>query len=302
MTLQNEQLGLVFDRNTGTLTAIENRLTGETYGVQGDEFEVEAVQFHTGFADAKLVGLAVEGKTLTASYQSETSGVTAGLSSSAVRTVGQANRGTLLTIHVRYTLRGHFAEKELTLTCGRNCGLKKVVVSRPTFSGPNLQIVAYRYPKFGRKPGEEPCCTFFGRTAKGGFFTGLELPFDASSVKWQRSGIGVRTESENGRRRETDVRAGVFRRLPSRASRTKQRPSYALPSESEAMVAMTSAILGPPRFGLVPMACGWHSEMEHGPYTEKFGGRRHEIARFSGRVRHRLGLATAIPGAARRRR
>ena len=42
-----------------------------------------------------------------------------------------------------------------------------------------------------------------------------------------------------------------------------------LPSESAAMVAMTSAILGPSRFGLVPMACGWHSEMEHGTYTEQ---------------------------------
>ena len=35
------------------------------------------------------------------------------------------------------------------------------------------------------------------------------------------------------------------------------------------MVAMTSAILGPPRFGLVPMACAWHSEMEQGTYTEQ---------------------------------
>jgi hypothetical protein len=37
-----------------------------------------------------------------------------------------------------------------------------------------------------------------------------------------------------------------------------------LQAESDAMVAMTSVILGPPRFGLVPMACGWHSEMEQG--------------------------------------
>jgi hypothetical protein len=42
-----------------------------------------------------------------------------------------------------------------------------------------------------------------------------------------------------------------------------------LPSESEAMVGMTSAILGPPRFGLVPMACGWHSEMEQINLTEQ---------------------------------
>ena len=39
-----------------------------------------------------------------------------------------------------------------------------------------------------------------------------------------------------------------------------------LPSESEAMVAMTSAIMGPPRHGLVPMACGWWCEFEQGTY------------------------------------
>ena len=152
--LQNEQLGLVFDRNTGTLTAIENRLTGETYGVQGDEFDVEAVQFHTGFADAKLVGLAVEGKTLTASYQSSD-----------------------LTIQARYTLRGHFAEKELTLTCGRNCGLKKVDcepadVFRPQLADRRLPLSkvwakARRRAVTARSSGERP---------KGAFSPGWKFP------------------------------------------------------------------------------------------------------------------------------
>lgn len=57
---------------------------------------------------------------------------------------------------------------------------------------------------------------------------------------------------------------GVYRR----GQHDKETTGHALPSESEAMVAMSSAILGPPRFGFAPMACGWHSEMEHGPYTE----------------------------------
>ena len=35
------------------------------------------------------------------------------------------------------------------------------------------------------------------------------------------------------------------------------------------MVAMTSAILGPPRFGLVPMVCGYHSEFELGTSTKQ---------------------------------
>ena len=53
---------------------------------------------------------------------------------------------------------------------------------------------------------------------------------------------------------------GVYRRRPQDEER--EGPA-ACRSESDAMVAMTSAILGPPRHGLVPMACGWHSEMSH---------------------------------------
>ena len=52
---------------------------------------------------------------------------------------------------------------------------------------------------------------------------------------------------------------GVYRRQPQDV----EEKDLPLGSESDAMVAMTSAILGPPRHGLVPMACGWHSEMSH---------------------------------------
>ena len=244
VALQNDRLGAVFDRQTGTLKAIENKLAGETYQIEGDRFDVEAVQFHTGFAAARLVGLSLDKKTLTAQYRSND-----------------------LSIQARYSLRGHFVEKELTLTCGRNCGVKKVVVSRPAFSGPAVQMVAYRYPKFGRKPGEEPECTFFGRTAKGGFFTGLELSFDASSVNGNAVALGFAPSLKMAAGEKLVCEPayfGVYRR----GSQDKETAGSPLPSESEAMVAMTSAILGPPRFGLVPMACGWHSEMEHGPYTE----------------------------------
>jgi hypothetical protein len=119
--LENDWLGLVFDRKTGTLRAIENKLTGERYRLQGDEFEVEAVQFHANLCDAKLVGLTVEGDTLKADYQSRD-----------------------LAIQSRYTLRGHFVEKEMTLTSPRDYGLKKLILGRPTFSCPDLRIVSHR--------------------------------------------------------------------------------------------------------------------------------------------------------------
>ena len=58
---------------------------------------------------------------------------------------------------------------------------------------------------------------------------------------------------------------GVYRRDPL----DDEKQDLPLSSESAAMVAMVSTILGGPRFGLVPMACGWHSEMAHDTYTEQ---------------------------------
>ena len=158
-TLDSDEMRLVFDRSTGTLSAIKNKLTEETYNVGGDRFDIEAREFRVGLADTKLVGMIVEGNSLTANYQS-------------------AN----LNVQTRYTLRGHFAEKQVILTSPRPCGLKCVVVSHATLA-PGLRLVGYRYPKYGRQPGEEPNCTIFGRTAKGGMFAGLEIPFDSSFAK-----------------------------------------------------------------------------------------------------------------------
>ena len=92
--LQSDRLGLVFDRKAGTIKAIQNKLTAETYLVEGDEFDVEALQFRVGLADTKLVDLAVERNTLKAVYDSSD-----------------------LTIEVLYTLRDHFVEKQMTPYC-----------------------------------------------------------------------------------------------------------------------------------------------------------------------------------------
>jgi hypothetical protein len=245
LRLENGRIGLSFDRKTGTLAAIENKLAGETYEVRGDECGIDAVEFRTAFADLKLASLERQGEAVKVRYQ-----------------------GGGITVDVAYTLHGenHFAEKRLTLTCDRNYGLKKVVVSRLTFSGPSLQLVPYRYSKHQRAPGTEPNCTFFGRTVKGGFFAGLEMPFDASSVKQSevvlqfapslKVAAGAKVAFE-------PAYFGVYRRGPY----DRQQPDAPLRSESDAMVAMTSDKLGPARFGLVPMVNGWGSEMEHGEYT-----------------------------------
>jgi hypothetical protein len=41
LRLENGRMGLSFDRKTGTLTAIENKLTGETYQIRGDECDID---------------------------------------------------------------------------------------------------------------------------------------------------------------------------------------------------------------------------------------------------------------------
>lgn len=265
LRLENNKLALRFDAASGTLTAIENKLTDESYGVSGDEFAIEAVEFGIKFAQFTLKTMRRSGDTLTARYE-----------------------GGAMTVEVAWTLRHdhHFAEKRMTLTARRDYGLKKIVLSRPMFSATGLNIVSYRYPQFGRSPGTEPLCTYFGRTAKGGFFTGVEMPFDASSLNGQQVTLGYAPslKVKAGEKHVCEpAYFGVYRRRPAdelppghppiRSAHGKPQPAASevlpLPSESDAMVAMTSAILGPPRHGLVPMACGWHSEMQHGTYADE---------------------------------
>lgn len=194
LRLDNDLIGMSFEKRTGTLEAIENKLTGEIYRISGDTFGVEADEFMIGFDEVRINTLKKEGNKFFASY-----------------------RSGVMAIDVIYILgdKNHFAEKKIILRCDRAYGLKKVVLSHSAFSASGLRLFPYRYPKFGREPGEEPCLTLFGRTSRGGFFAGVAMPFDAS-----------------------------FYEGP------------------EAVFAY------PPRFGLVPMANGWHSEMEKYTYTE----------------------------------
>ena len=247
LRLENCRISLSFDRKSGALTAIGNKLTAEIYGICGDEWEVDAVEFHAKSADGKLASLSCQGEVVTARYASDR-----------------------ITVEVTYTLHGenHFVEKQLVLTGSGMYGLKKVTVSRPTFFCPGLQMVPYRYPKFGHAPGREPECTFFGRTAKGGLFTGLEYSFDSSALK----GDNVILELAPGLKMRAGEKLlcepayfGVYQHGPF----DKETQDLPLQSESDAMVAMTSAILGPPRFGLVPIMNGWMSQTERGESTEQ---------------------------------
>ena len=94
------------------------------------------------------------------------------------------------------------------------------------------------------------------------------MPFDASTHKDRQVTLGYAPSLKVAAGEKLDCEPayfGVYRRRPL----DEEKKDLPLSSESEAMVAMASTVLGPPRFGLVPMACGWHSEMEQGTYTEQ---------------------------------
>ena len=260
LRLANRHLALSFDRASGSLVALENRVARETYAIAGDAFTVEAEGFTVRQADARTVSVRRREGSLHVRYEA----------------------GPML-VEVECTLRrGHaFAEKRMTLTCDRDYALRRVVLSQPSFAAAGLEVVCYRYPKFGRPPGTEPLCTYFGRTACGGFYTGVELPFDDSVLNGREVALAYRP-SLKVRAGETltcePMYLGVYRR--GRVDEQAAGPAVGdsppgegevlpLPSESEAMVAMTSALLGPPRHGLVPMACGWHSEMQQHSYADE---------------------------------
>jgi hypothetical protein len=255
LILENGKIKLSFNEN-GTLTAMDNKLTGETYQIRGDEFSVATENYRFYLSDTRLSSIELKDESLEAQY-------------------GLAG----FTIDVKYTLEGedNFAEKQITLTTGFHYGLKDLVISKATFYVPELRIVPYRYQKN---------VTYFGRTKRGGFFTGVELPFDDSSVSGNEISMGYVPSLKVKANEEVEsepVYFGVYKRYSGEHEITA--PPFIFPihrypgtpdlkviplrSESEAMVAMTSKILGPPRHGLIPMACGWHCEMEHFAYTEE---------------------------------
>ncbi len=263
--LENDKLALRYDAASGTLVAVDNKLAGETYAADGDEVAVEASEFALEFSQLKCEAVQAATDTLIAHFRSER-----------------------MNVKVAWSLRPnqHFAEKRITLIPASNCALKKVVLSRFTVAADGLKIAAYRYPQFGRPPGTEPNSTFFGRTAKGGFFTGLEMAFDASSLDDRRVTLAYSPSLKVKAGEEVvcePVYFGIYQRRPAddlppanppiRSALGEPQPTTAevlpLPSESDAMVTMTSAILGPPRHGLVPMACGWHCDMEQYTYADE---------------------------------
>jgi hypothetical protein len=298
LILENAALRLEFDSEAGTLRSAVNRLTDERYDISGDEFTIETVAFCRSQTDMPLRGFTATNENIEALYTDSD-----------------------LSVKVTYQLNpaDHFFQKHLEITFVRDEALKRVVVSRPILGRNGLEIICYRHPdyewvsdyvyarhgqNFHRAPDTIPTRTFFGRTDTGGFFTGLEMPFDNSSVSHGKVVMGyapnIKVRANELLRSESmyfgvygrgacDDRVSEWRPIPAgeiirqsegsgfdgaeaaglaaNANRAKNASSETqgplpLPSESAAMSAMASVILGPPRHGMMAFANGWHGQME----------------------------------------
>jgi hypothetical protein len=282
--IENAALRLEFNRQAGGLVAITSKLTGETYAVTGDAFALETTAFRRGQPEMRQVEWTATAERVTARYTDAD-----------------------LTVEVAYGLRpgDHFFQKRMALSFAADAGIKQITLSHPEVALAGLERVCLRHPDFEwvldyaqakhgyrpvRPPESEPSRTFFGRTDKGGFFAGMEVPYDNSRLAGTAMHLGYapNLKVKAGERLECEpMYFGVYRRgeydrraaewkpaapavllgqaVPPGAPAAPAKP-LPLPSESAAMTAMASAILGPPRHGLMALACGWHCQMEQAAY------------------------------------
>ncbi len=237
VVMENGFLRLTFSGTTGAMVEIENKLTKEVINVSGDSFEVVAEEFTLTSMTLRLQAVRKRsGELVEATYSS------GGRSVVAAYRMGSQN---------------HFCEKQLTITSTCRYKLKSLVVSKLSFSGTELKFIRYPY---------QENVVYFARSVKGGLFTGLELPFDTSSL----TGDGTVTlgyqPSLKVQSNEVLDSEPVFVGIYKRSTGDEEKPNLPLSSESDAMVSMASLIMGPPRHGLVSLACGWWCEMEHDTY------------------------------------
>ncbi len=236
-TLESESLHLAFDRETGLLTGVQNKLSGENLRVHGDDFEVAAQEFSLSPGNMRLKSLQKPSpEVVEATYESD---------------------GRQVAVSYKLGDKNHFMEKQLAVDSPSAFRLKTLVVSKLGFSGTDLKMVKYPYLKN---------VTYFGRTEKGGIFLGVELPFDASSLDGNGTVTLGYQPSLRVKAKEQLASEPVYLGVYKKRTAEKEDADLPLTAESAAMVAMTSAIMGPPRHGLVPMACGWWCEFEQGTY------------------------------------
>ena len=248
VTLENELLGAKFASDTGSLIQLTNKLTDEKLDVGGDEFRIEATEFSLEQKDAALVSLVKQSdEEIQATYRTE------------VRKSGLETQPTKDTIVVTWQLdKGHhFLEKQLVVSSSAPFGFRKLVISRPAFGGQPVALVKYRHMQ---------TMTYFGRSPRGGVFAGVELAFDHSSQDGQNMVSLGYAPNLNVKAGEKIVCEPIYLGVYRKQDDEQETGGLPLVSESQAMVAMTSAILPPTHQRIGPLMCGWWSETFRGPY------------------------------------
>jgi hypothetical protein len=243
---------------------IENKLTGESWDIHNDDFRIEAAEFTLTRENARLEGLHPRApEAVDATYRAD---------------------GHTLKVIYKLLQKNHFLEKQLILTSPYAFGLKKVVVGQYAFAGPKLKLIRYGWLKNA---------VYFGRAEKGGIFLGVEMPFDSSSL--DSNGMVTLGYAPSLRVAANEplvcepIYFGVYAKEPNDAELPhlamdeaqmreqsynaefggKAPSHFPLRSESAAMIAMTSAILGPRPERLAPFMDGWESEMTRAAYETR---------------------------------
>lgn len=239
VVLKSTTLCVYVSRKTGAIHSITNQLTGEHLDVEDSGFQIQAAEFAVSREEATVVSVQpVSASAIVAKYKSHDG----------------------LLVAITYTLESshNFLEESVSLVSAAPFAWKSCITGKFRFRQSDLEFISYRHQKM---------VTYFGRSRRGGVFIGTEAPFDSSSLNGGEVTLGQEISLKvpaDHQSTASPVYLGVYRRT----SWDDLYPETPLGSESDAMVVMTSAMLGPPRHGFAPMACGWWCEMQHFSYQD----------------------------------
>ncbi len=128
--VETDRLAASIDPATGTLSALKNKLTGETYAIADEYFGFETADGKIALPGAKLTAIDVQPGQWTAKYRQADTDV------EAVYVWPRPLCGETALGHVRSADRLAAAE-----------------VSRPAFATGQLELMSYGYPKFETQAG-----------------------------------------------------------------------------------------------------------------------------------------------------
>ena len=299
--LENAALGIAVD-GRGRLLAIDNRLTGETYRVQDAGLAVQGIDVAADDGGADILAQATEPGHL--AFRGRSGPVTFSIEWTLRTGAHFAEKAVTLACDrdcdVRTvglgTLTGPAGGPELVayghpdldwvvdyVQAKHGGNLRRPAGSQPSttffgrtprggfFAGVEMAYDASRLtdgsitfafaPHARIRAGEPFVCprVYVGVTARS--------PDDARAAEWGPVPAAVVVNRARG-----GFDGAAAAGLPKAAAvvGTKKPAAAAalpLPSESRAMVAMTSRLLGPPRHGVMALACGWHCQMTQDEYA-----------------------------------